>query len=99
MLLLLLLLDGVVVVAMLFTLLLLEVVVVVVAVEPSADEQPPIPLAVDWLLVVVEAKSNVVESTANSVGEPTKSNVIDEALEAGPEPFELAVEVTEVANI
>ena len=40
---------------------------------------------------VVEAKSNVVESTANSVGEPTKSKAIDdtEVLEAGPEVLEL----------
>lgn len=40
---------------------------------------------------VVEAKSKVVESTANSVGEPTKSKAIDdtEVLEAGPEVFEL----------
>lgn len=56
------------------------------------------------VLVVVDAKSNVVESTANSVGEPTRSNVIDddEALEAAPDTFELrllAVEVTELANI
>lgn len=51
------------------------------------------------LLVEVVAKSNVVESTANSVGEPTKSKFIEEALEAGPEPFELAVEEIEVAKM
>lgn len=51
------------------------------------------------LLVEVVARSNVVESTANSVGEPTRSKVIDEALEAGPEPLELAVEETEVAKM
>lgn len=48
--------------------------------------------------VVLVAKSNVVESTANSVGEPTKSKLIDDALDAGPEPDELAVDETEVAN-
>ena len=56
-------------------------------------------------VLVVVAKSNVVESTANSVGEPTRSNVIedDEVLEGAPDPFELrlllAVEVTEVAKM
>lgn len=81
-------------------LLFCEVVVVVVAVESDSEEE-----AADEdeellvLLVDVVARSNVVESTANSVGEPTKSKVIDEALEAGPEPFELAVEETEVAKI
>lgn len=51
------------------------------------------------MLLVVVARSNVVvESTANSVGDPTRSKVIDDALEAGPEQVELlvAVEVTEV---
>lgn len=51
------------------------------------------------LLAEVVARSNVVESTANSVGEPTRSKVIEEALEAGPEPFELAVDETEVAKM
>lgn len=77
-----------------------EVLVVVVAVESDSEEE-----ATDdeeellVLLVEVVARSNVVESTANSVGEPTRSKVIDEALDAGPDPFELAVEETEVAKI
>lgn len=52
-------------------------------------------------VVAMEPKSKVVESTANSVGEPTKSKAIDEeALEPGPaEPFEFAVEETEVAKM
>lgn len=58
-----------------------------------ADEDEEVVEVVD-----VVARSKVVESTANSVGEPTRSKVIDEALDAGPEPFELAVELTEVAN-
>lgn len=51
--------------------------------------------------VVVDARSNVVESTANSVGEPTRSKAPpnDELLDAGPEPIELPVEVTLDANL
>ena len=72
------------------------VVVVVVVVDSCEDDDELLLLL--FVVEVAEAKSNVVESTANSVGEPTKSKVIDEALEAGPEPFELAVEETEVAK-
>lgn len=56
---------------------------------------------VNWfgLLVVLARSKVVVESTANSVGEPTRSNVIDEALDAGPEvELLVAVEVTELKS-
>lgn len=73
---------------------------VVEVVEDVADDE--LDEAELVLLAVVPAelvaKSKVVESTANSVGDPTRSKVIEEALEAGPEPVELAVDETEVAN-
>lgn len=70
----------------------------VVDVEDEADEEEE---EVELAVVPAElvAKSKVVESTANSVGEPTRSKVMDEALEAGPEPAELAVDETEVAKM
>ena len=62
--------------------------------EDEEDEED------DWLapllLVVVARSKVVVESTANSVGDPTRSKFIDEALEAGPEQVELLVAVEEM---
>lgn len=65
--------------------------------DEAEEEEEEVELAVVPAELV--ARSKVVESTANSVGEPTKSNVIDDALDAGPEPVELAVDDTEVANM
>lgn len=75
-----------------------ELVVVVAATDWANEVAEELELEL-VLLVEVVAKSKVVESTANSVGDPTKSKLTDEALEAGPEPFELAVEEMEVAKI